>query len=218
MQNFTQASLNVHFFFENCHEDINADGNPDLRLHRVFAGAKKSFDAQILFDPLEKQLDLPTALVELWDIQPRHIEIVGEEYQSFVGERIAITDTPKWDRVVLGGLKSSEENGLIGSHPGVLVDWTRFDHTVFQIAFGPCYKKCERLVEGEKAGEVDVSTIEHVERAGFQNEVVEGVDIVNFSVGDMDEARDVSTQVDERVEFHRRLVRAEFGPWEQGQT
>jgi len=35
-----------------------------LGFHRVFGRAEKPLDAQMLLDPLEKQFDLPTLLVD----------------------------------------------------------------------------------------------------------------------------------------------------------
>ena len=40
-------------------EHVGADWAPDLRLHRVLAGAQKLLDSQMLLDPFEEQLDLP---------------------------------------------------------------------------------------------------------------------------------------------------------------
>jgi hypothetical protein len=38
-----------------------------LRLHRVLGEAEERLDAQVLLDPLEEQLDLPAAAVEIGD-------------------------------------------------------------------------------------------------------------------------------------------------------
>jgi len=61
-----------------------------LRLHRVLAGAIKGLDAQMLLDPLEKQLHLPTLFVDVGDGQWRKREIVGQELQSPVGFGIVV--------------------------------------------------------------------------------------------------------------------------------
>ena len=44
-------------------------GAPDLRLHRVLARDQKMLDEQMLLDPFEEQIHLPTALVERGDGQ-----------------------------------------------------------------------------------------------------------------------------------------------------
>ena len=50
-------------------EYIDRDGDPYLSLHGVLAGALERLDAQVLFDPFEKQFQLPRALVNLRDGQ-----------------------------------------------------------------------------------------------------------------------------------------------------
>ena len=57
--------LKMQTFFCNGDQHIGANRNPDLRLHGVLAGAQKRLDAQVLLDPFEEQLDLPTLPVEL---------------------------------------------------------------------------------------------------------------------------------------------------------
>ena len=54
-------------FFQNSHQEVNGDGSPNLRAYSVGAGAIKGFDAQMLLDPFEKQLDLPPAAIEIGD-------------------------------------------------------------------------------------------------------------------------------------------------------
>lgn len=47
----------------------DGDGAPDLRLHCVLARAQELLDPQMLLDPFEEQLDLPTILVKSGDGQ-----------------------------------------------------------------------------------------------------------------------------------------------------
>ena len=48
-------------------DEINADGDPDLRLDRVERVAEEMFDRQVLLDPLEEGLDLPTLAIDFCD-------------------------------------------------------------------------------------------------------------------------------------------------------
>jgi len=41
-------------FLDDGHQHIDADRNPDLRLHGILAGAVERFDSQVLLDPLEE--------------------------------------------------------------------------------------------------------------------------------------------------------------------
>jgi hypothetical protein len=65
LQDFAQTQLDSQFLLDNRHQNINADGNPDLSLHRVPGGAEKCFDSQVLFDLFEENFYLPATLVKL---------------------------------------------------------------------------------------------------------------------------------------------------------
>jgi len=45
-------------FLNNGDQHVSANGNPDLRLHGILAGAQKRLDAQVLLDPLEERGDI----------------------------------------------------------------------------------------------------------------------------------------------------------------
>jgi hypothetical protein len=55
---------------------------PYLNLQGVGAGADKGFDAQVLFEGLEKQLDLPAAFVDLGDGGGGEMTMIGEKDQG----------------------------------------------------------------------------------------------------------------------------------------
>ena len=76
LQDFAQTQFDFEFFLDDCDKNVNADGNPDLSLHRVLAGAKKCFDSKVLFDPLEKDFYPPAAFVELSNCQGWQSKIV----------------------------------------------------------------------------------------------------------------------------------------------
>ena len=81
LQDFGEAAVDGEFLFDDGNQHVHADCDPHLSLHRIVAGAIESFDSQMLLDPLEKQLDLPAALVELRDGQRWQREVVGQEHQ-----------------------------------------------------------------------------------------------------------------------------------------
>ena len=54
LQNAVETSLGLELLFHDGDQHVDTDGNPDLRLHRVVAGAIKVFDAQVLLNPFEK--------------------------------------------------------------------------------------------------------------------------------------------------------------------
>ena len=76
-------------------QQVTADGRPHLGLDRVFRRAVESLDAQVLFDPLEEQLDLPPAPVQVGDHVGGLREVVGQEHQALVRLRVAIANPPQ---------------------------------------------------------------------------------------------------------------------------
>ena len=52
-------------FFDNGHQHVNGDVNPDLGFNGILGGPIKRFDTKMLFDPFEEQLDLPATTKQL---------------------------------------------------------------------------------------------------------------------------------------------------------
>ena len=68
------------------------------------------------------------------------------------------------------------------------------------------------LVQHIKAGKVDVATIHDVDGSGFRQEHIEGMNVVQLAIRDVDKTRNVAPQVEQRVHLHRRLGGAEVRP------
>ena len=102
----------MKFLFDNGNQNVGRHGAPDLRLDGVLAVAQELLDAQVLLDPFEEQLDLPAVLVQGRNSQRRQHEVVGQEDERLVGDRVLETDSPQVLRVMLRGIKPEV---LVGS-------------------------------------------------------------------------------------------------------
>lgn len=87
-----------------------------------------------------------------------------------------------------------------------------------QVGFGADQEEGSRLGQGVESGEVQISPIHDVEGAGFPGNHVEGVDFVEFSVGDVNERRDAAAQIQKRMEFDRALRLPEVRPGKHGEA
>lgn len=58
-------------FLDDGYQDVNGDGDPDLSFDGILGGSIKRFDAEMLLDPFEEDLDLPATLKQLGDGQCR---------------------------------------------------------------------------------------------------------------------------------------------------
>jgi hypothetical protein len=81
------------------YHQVNADCDPYLGSHRVLARAVEGFDSQVLFDPLEKEFDLPPAFVNRCDCQRRQIKVVRQKDQALSSIRSEKTKAALFDLV-----------------------------------------------------------------------------------------------------------------------
>ena len=199
-------------FFQNGDEQINGDGAPDLGAHRVGRRAIKGFDPQMLLDLFEEQFDLPASAIELGDGQRRDGEVVGQEDQHVAGFGIAITDATQRVGIIVLGLKAGHHDGLVEAQSGGFVYGPGVTAGAAEVLLGPGDEESATLVEAIPAGEVQVAAIHDVERAGFPDELVEDVDIMNTACGDNDDGGKVALERQPGVEFDGGFVFPKRGP------
>ena len=106
----------MELLFDDGNQHVGGHGAPDLRLHRVFARAQKTLDAQMLLDPFEEQLYLPAAFVQRGNGQRRQCRVVGQKYQRLARHGIFVSDTSQMFGIVAGHVKTVEPNRLVADH------------------------------------------------------------------------------------------------------
>jgi hypothetical protein len=218
LQDFVHTAIYVQLLSDDGDENIHTDCDPNLSLDSVLGCAKECFYAQVLFDPLEEQFHLPSALVELRNDQCRKVEVVGQKDQPVVGFYIEITDTTEWYWILPGGFWTFEEYRLIASQTGRFVDMTIASSPVVDIAPGPDYEKRKVFGEDIQTSEIDVASVHNVESTRFWNKHVEDIDIVNASFRNAYKRRYTATQVQKRVELDRSFSFAKPSPRKQRKT
>ena len=108
-------------------------------------------------------------------------------------------------RVILGGLISLQHERLIENHARGSIRGVRIATLRIHVALRPRHKEASRLMQPVQALEIDVAAIHDVEGAGFRNQLIEDVHVVQLAVADMDKTRDIAAQIEQRVHLHRRL-------------
>jgi len=215
LQDSRQILVQTGSLVENGHHQVSADGDPNLGLHRVLARAVEGLDPQVLLDPFEEQLDLPASLVEFRHDQRIDLEVVGYEDEQLSRFRIPEAYPPQVAREELPGLRPVEADGLVGSQAGGLVHGAGLADVVAHVGLGPGDEEGPGRMDGSQTEEIYVSTIQYVEGSDFEDDPIQGVDVVGLPLGDRDEHGDRAAQVDHRVELDRGLSLAKAGPWEE---
>src|SRR5487761_638397 len=204
--------------FENGHQDIGRDGDPNLGLHGVLGGTVESFDAQVLLDPLEEQLDPPSRLVEQGDVQCRKGKIVGQKREPSLGRVIEVANAPERIGIIFRRLDSGEIDELVAPQPGGGVDGKGVTPVKLEIVFGARDIESGGSRQDQEPGKIDVASVHHVEGAGLGKNFVEDVDVVHLPGSNADKGWNAASQVQKRVQFDGGLVLAELRPGKQRQA
>ena len=196
-------------------QHIDRHRDPDLRLHGILAGAIESLDAQVLLDPPKEQFHLPACLVDLGDRQRRQREVVRQEPEPLAGGAIEIVHAPQRIGIDLGGLESSQNDGVIGSHAAGFVHRVRVASLDQYVGFGAHDEESCAERKQVEALEIHVAAVHDVERSRLRQNFVEDVHVVHFAVGNADKRGNVAVQVAQRVHLDGGLALAKLGPGKQ---
>ncbi len=171
-------------------EQVGAERDPDLCLHRALAGAAEGLEPEVLLDPLEEQLDLPARLVDLRYHDGVELEVVGEEDQRLSGFGIHVSDAPQSRLVQALDLQAVEPDGLVDPQSDRLVHNPGFPDIEAHVRLRPYDEECVGGGDAGEALEVEVPSIHHVEGPHFEGDPIQGVHVVDFGPGDRHECRD----------------------------
>ena len=115
-------------------------------------------------------------------------------------------------------IESFQDNDLIALDPDGLVDGPRVEASEAEVAFGSGDEEGRCLMDGIKAIEIQISTIDNVKGSWLEAQLIEDVDVVNLAVGNNDEGGNTSPEVQKGMQFHSAFVGSELGPREKGET
>ena len=107
---------------------------------------------------------------------------------------------------------------MIATQSRGFVDRTVFSRTELHVLFGARDEERHADVKAVEAGEIDIASIHGVEGARFHGDEIERLDIVHFSIGNVDEAGNVPAKIDQGMEFDGRFASPEFRPGKECET
>ena len=218
LQDSPKTFGNLMDLFETGHQEVDADRDPDLRLDGVLAGPEERFDAQVLLDPLEEQLDVPAALVERGDGGGREPEMVGQKDEDLAGFQVAEADSSQLGRVELLAAGSFEADNLVTPQTAGSVDRAGFNDIETEVGFGPHHEVGLCVVQPVQSGEVNVSTIHDIDAPRLGADLIEDVDVMHAPFGDADKHWDRAAQIDHRVHLDGGFGGTKIGPRKQRQA
>ena len=215
LQHGVEIQGQVEPFANDGHEQVAADGDPDLSFDGVLRSAVKGLDAQVLFDPFEEQFNMPATTVQFCDDVSRKSEVIGEKHQSLFPLGIPIPNAPKLSWIAFSGVEPLQRDGLIALYAGVLVHRMRNETTETEVLPRACNE--ESTVQGPaiQPFEVEVAAVHDVEGAGFGSELVEDVHVVNACRCNADKRGNLPAQIEQGMQFQGMLGRTKVSPRKQ---
>jgi hypothetical protein len=205
-------------FFDNRNQHIGGQRNPDLRLHRVLTRAVKRLDTQVLLDPFEKQLHLPTAFVQRRNGCGGQRHIVGQKRYSLAA-LVFDPDAAQHLRVRRTGRLQRQSTDLVEHQVrSQFVHGARVAPFELGIALGARDKERACRMHGVQTREVQIPPVHQIKRPRFYGQCVHDIDFVHFAIGDVYEAGDIAPQVQQSVQFDSRFGFAKRRPRVQGQA
>jgi len=216
LENFVERFLYAEFLFLDGDDQIRGDRNPDLGANRILTGAVKCFDPQMLFDPLEKEFDLPAVFIQQSNGLGAQGKVVSQENQKAFVFRIVNSNSAQWSGIILLRIEVGEGDALIADD--VARYGIRFKAGMSQVIFGPNHKKGAGLIDFEKPLKIHIATIHQIDRTRLPSDLIQPVDFMRFSIGNMDLHGDRALQIQLGVQLDRRFGFAKPRPRKQAQA
>ena len=94
---------------DNRHETVGSDGSTDLYSDSILRSAPELFDLEVLLEPLEEQLYLPSVLVEVGYLLGSQVHRIGQEHELPVLLFVIVSDETQTLRIVLAVWRYSLE-------------------------------------------------------------------------------------------------------------
>ena len=180
---------------ETSHHEVHTDCDPDLSSYGVFTGSVEGFDAQVLLDPFEEQLDAPATFIDECNGQCGETEVVGQKDQTLTGFGIDEAYSPHRVRVLPFGSVVVQSDDLITSQASGLINASRPTHVKGGIGFCTNDKERSGLINAIKASKIIVSTIEYINTPDLISNLIEEVKVLCGAAGNADRHGDGAFEI-----------------------
>lgn len=207
------VSFKFHFMLDYCDNTVSAYSRIDLYSDGSLGVTPECGDPEVLFDPLEKQLHLPSILVKKYNLFGRQEEIicVKDKTSLQVGDIRYNTPYPGW---VIGGIAlAGKSNGIVLEDVSIL----RHIQAVFNYELGFGFlsydKEGTKLLNLMKSLQIPVSTIEYISGQRLIFNDIHCVHIMNGGVCDVYHDWNLCHYIKLGMQFNAGLGASELCPF-----
>ena len=177
------------------------------------------FYLEMLLEPLEEQLYLPTILIKISDCHWTDIQSVGEEHKPSFGFCVPIDDPADFVGILLPGKRSVHVAYGIREYPRAFWEPSLPSLRLEVVVLLPSHDEVSPdALDIVKALEVVVAPVEDVEGVLFVGYGIHRLHVVDSGGSDVEEGRDLGLDVIQRMHLDSSLPFPEQRPFEDAQT
>ena len=205
--------------FDDTNDTIGDDSNVYLDTDSILRFSPKGFNSEVLLNPLEEQLNLPSVLVQKCNILSCEVEVVCIIGKGPLEVWRIVNDSPDRNGIISFVPLSRKSDRLVSENIVLTVKniFPVFDFIV-RIELLPYDKECSRPLDDEESCKVKVSSVKHIACKRFVCKPIHGVDIMNLCSCDSIEYRYFRSDVNLGVYPNPRFRASELCPLEDGHT
>ncbi len=217
--NLNDRPIQLEVMFDDTNDTVGDDCNVYLDTDSILRFSPKGFDSEMLFNPLEKQLNLPSVLVQKCNILGCEVEVVCIIGKSPLEFWCIVNNSSDRNRIISFISLSCKSDCLVSENV-VLVVKNVFSIFVLivRVELLPYDKECSGLLNSEESRKVQVSSVKHIARKRLVCKPIHRVDFMDFCCRDSVEYRYFRNNVNLGMYPDPRFCTPELCPLEDGHT
>src|SRR5574344_1047178 len=202
---------------DNSHKAVGSDGCTNLYSDSVLGSSPELLDLEVLLEPLEEQLYLPSVLVKAGYLLGCQVHRIGQEQELSTLLLIVESYETQMFEIVLATLIDGQLNLCICEYVLRQTPFP-FDALVLQIGLGSDDKEGLHSQYAVKLLKVIVASIEDVVSTCLIGNFLHGFGVMDRSSGDVVERRNLCLKVVEDVSLDAAFLLTELCPPEHRKT
>ena len=208
---------NLEVVLDDGNEAVSDDGHMYLYAYCILGFSPETLDLEVLLNPFEKQLHLPSVFIEQGDVLRTEVEVVRIVDETSMKFWRIIDNSSDNTGILLLILLLGESNGLVFEHVVCSIENTlAIDNLVYRLALLSDDKERPEYMDSIESGEVKVPSVKHIARQRLVCEPVHRVDIVHLGIGDSVEDRNLRDDINLSMNSDTRLCAPKLCPSEHG--
>ena len=212
-------AIDVESLLNNSNEAVRDDCHMNLDSDNILRLSPKGFDAKMLLNPFEEKFDLPSISVKKRDILSGKIEVVRVISKGAVQVWRVVDDTSDVGRIVAAVPLTCESHGLVVKDIILSIEQFFSVHNfIFWSALFSDNEESHEYVDCIKSSEVKVSSVKDVACIWLVSEPVHCINVMDGSICDPVEYRNLCNDINLCVDFDARLSASELRPSEYRHT